>query len=78
MDIILSNSHIFQISSKRAFIADDNALRKRCLNAARDAFEYMRRNMKGGGYQYVNGKASTMITGGGHEYAAWRQNGGWK
>ncbi|MFC1537449.1 hypothetical protein ACFL4P_01330 [Gemmatimonadota bacterium] len=57
---------------------DDSSLKKRCEKAARDAFEYMRRNMNGKGPQYINGKTSTMIIGGGHEYAAWRQNGGWK
>jgi hypothetical protein len=56
----------------------DSALKKRCERAARDAFEHMRRNMRGNGYQYFNGKNSTMIVGGGHEYSAWKQNGGWK
>ncbi|MEA2062574.1 MAG: hypothetical protein U9P14_02645 [Gemmatimonadota bacterium] len=57
---------------------NDSTLRKRCAKAARDAFEFMRRNMNGSEYQFINGKTSTMIVSGGHEYAAWRVNGGWK
>ncbi|MBW7998283.1 MAG: hypothetical protein FVQ81_17270 [Candidatus Glassbacteria bacterium] len=57
---------------------DNSELKKRCLKAARDAFEFLRRSMNGNAYQYVNGKSSTMIIGGGHEYASWKQKGAWR
>lgn len=57
----------------------DPELKKRCLNAARDAFISMDRQYgRQPGWLYQNSKANTMIVGGGHEYTHYVQNGGWK
>ncbi len=56
----------------------DKALQRRCERAARDAFEYMRRQYPGSGPIYLDAKPNTMVTGGGHQYTAWKQKGGWK
>jgi len=55
----------------------DPALRKRCLKAAAEAFAFMARRAKRSRSIYNNGKETTMIIGGGHEYAYYRQKGGW-
>ncbi|MFC1614389.1 hypothetical protein ACFL5K_03755 [Gemmatimonadota bacterium] len=57
---------------------DDPALKKLCLKAAGDAFTFMRKTYAGGKKNlYVNGKTSTMLTGGGHQYTAYKQKGKW-
>jgi len=59
-------------------LSHDPALKKRCLKAAEDAFTYMRTSYAAGREPlFVNGKASTMLTGGGHQYTAFRQKGKW-
>ncbi|OGG05346.1 MAG: hypothetical protein A3F83_14970 [Candidatus Glassbacteria bacterium RIFCSPLOWO2_12_FULL_58_11] len=53
----------------------DPALKRRCLKAAVDAFACMRRQYPGPGPIYTDSKANTMLTGGGHEYTSYLQNG---
>ena len=55
----------------------DPALSKRCLKAAADAFSFMATRAERGRSIYTNGKETTMIIGGGHEYTYYRQKGKW-
>ena len=55
----------------------DPGLRQRCLKAAADAFAFMAERARRGGNLYRNGKETTMIIGGGHEYAWFKKNGKW-
>ena len=55
----------------------DPALRKRCLKAAADAFSFMAGRAERSRSLYTNGKETTMIIGGGHEYTYYRQKGKW-
>ena len=55
----------------------DPGLRKRCLKAAADAFAFMTKRAARGRSIYSNGKETTMIIGGGHEYTYYRQKGRW-
>jgi hypothetical protein len=71
--------------------SDDPALKKRCLQAAADAFTFVERGAlvpppavqwpsakrPSRGPVYVNGKMTTMIIGGGHEYTFFKQHGQW-
>ena len=57
--------------------ADDPALKERCLRAASDAFAYMESRLPKEGPVFVNGKTTTQIIGGGHEYIFFKQNRGW-
>ena len=55
--------------------SDDPELKERCLRAAVDAFAYMESRLPTEGSVFVNGKTTTQIIGGGHEYAFFKQNG---
>ncbi|HUU27675.1 MAG TPA: hypothetical protein VM123_07675 [archaeon] len=55
----------------------DLALKKRCLKAAADAFQYMGRRFPGSDPVYTTGKNSTMHIGGGHEYTFFKRCGQW-
>jgi len=57
---------------------DNQELKKLCLKAAADAFAYMNKTYPGKGPIYTSAKPNTMLTGGGHEYTAYIQRGGWK
>lgn len=57
--------------------SDDPAVRKRCLKAAADAFAFMAKRAARSRSIYNNGKETTMIIGGGHEYTYYRQQGRW-
>ena len=60
--------------------SDDSQVKKRCLTAARDAFAYMKNQYPAASAEpvYLNSKSNTIVTGGGHQYTAYIQNGGWK
>ncbi|MCE5269949.1 hypothetical protein LLH00_01540, partial [bacterium] len=59
--------------------SQDDGLRQRCLQAARDAFASVDSQYRGqSGWIYLDSKANTMIVSGGHEYTFFLQNGGWK
>ena len=60
-----------------AKFTDDSNLRARCLKAAGDAFEYMKRRADGKKNLYGTSKDNTMITGGGHEYTHFKVYGNW-
>ncbi len=57
--------------------SDDPAMRKRCLKAAADAFAFMAKRAESSTSLYRNGKETTMIIGGGHQYVYLKQNGKW-
>lgn len=57
--------------------SDDPALKRRCLKAAADGFEFMRRGTVSGAPLYSSGKNATMIIGGGHPYTYFRKHGRW-
>ena len=58
--------------------SSDPAVKKRCLKAAADAFEFMRRGLVSGTPVYSSGKNATMVIGGGHEYSYFRKYGRWE
>ncbi|OGG04734.1 MAG: hypothetical protein A3F83_10675, partial [Candidatus Glassbacteria bacterium RIFCSPLOWO2_12_FULL_58_11] len=57
--------------------SSDPELRKRCLKAADEAFEFMRVQYPGNEPLYYDSKFHTILAGGGHEYTYFKRYGRW-